>query len=199
MFGVIAASTAALLGTSAEQGQSDPPPGANFPFQTTYVFERDNVDGGGIDLTADQPRATFYVSVRADALGPDQVVTTNNASVAIDGQVTVSDLNPGAEKQYVLFNLNTSDSFSVNTMQVDSHYSQVQGLTFTGNCSAPTRGDACNATFALEVSRSDDGVGGGKVHVDWHFDTSSQGIVSNQTANSQIGPSDPPWTIEVTR
>jgi hypothetical protein len=199
MFVVIAASTAALLGTSAEQGQDDPPPGGAYSFQTTYVFERKNIDGGGIDLTADQPRATFYVTVRADALGPDDVVTTNSASVAIDGRVTISELNPGAEKQYVTFFVSTPSSPGGTTLQVNDHYSQTQALTFTGNCSAPTIGDACSATFALEVSRNDDGAGGGKVHVDWHFDARSQGVVPSSTEDSQIGPSDPPWTIEVTR
>lgn len=199
MFGVIAASTAALLGTSAERDESTPFPGSDYSFQTTYVFERNNIDGGGIDLTADQPRATFYVTVRADALGPDGVVTTNNASVSIDGRVTASDLNPGAPAQYVLITLNTPNGPISSTLQTQDDYSQVQALTFIGNCSDPTTGDACSATFALEVSRSDDGVGGGKMHVDWHFDARSQGAVPNPTADSQVGPSDPPWTIEVAR
>src|SRR6187431_396503 len=80
------ASTLALLGTSA-----DPVPTAPESLPTgpvaTYDFVR-SVEGDGVDLTSDQPTASFLVTLRTTELGPEGVVSTDNASTSITATLT---------------------------------------------------------------------------------------------------------------
>jgi hypothetical protein len=186
---VIVASTAALLGTS-----DDSPP----PKFATYTFERTGIDGGFVELTRDQPSATFFVTVRADTLGPDQVSTTEAALMDIDGTITTSGLADGATAPFVSVKLGSPDSIGVTEKVVLDSYSQQQPLIFSGDCQEPTTGVACRARFTLEVTRKDDGDGNGVVRFDWLFDASSR-IEQPATEDSKVGPLDPPWTIEVSQ
>jgi hypothetical protein len=193
MAAVITLSSIALLGTT-EEPVTTPDPAVP---STTYSFARGNIDGGSVDLTAEQPRVTYYINIQANALGPDGVVTTGNASATLEGTVTNSGLSAGMATPYASFRISSSSGL-LPQVQTSDHYSQGAVLTFSGDCNDPTQGQACRAQLALEIARSDDGAAGGALHVEWHFSVVSSGSVPS--ANSEThGPSVPPWLIEVTR
>jgi len=197
MAAVITVSSIALLGTTEEPVATPTPDQPST--STTYGFARANIDGGSVDLTADQPRVTYYINIQATALGPDGVVTTGNASATFDGTVTNSGLNAAAAApaSYAAFRLSSSSGV-LPQVQATDRYSQSAVLIFSGNCNDPTQGQACRAQLALEIARSDDGADGGTVHVEWHLSVASSGSVPSAN-NEMRGPSDPPWRIEVTR
>jgi hypothetical protein len=189
MCAVIAASTAALLGTS-----DDSPP----QHYTTYTFERTGVDGGFVELTRDRPSATFFVTVHADELGPDSVVTTGDASVVIDGSFMTTGLAEGEVVPFVSVKVTSPDTTDTSERLILDHYVQSQPLVFTGDCANPIGGAAaCAAHFAVELTRQD-GEGPGVVRFDWLFDLRST-IQQPTTRDGMVGPVDPPWTIEVSQ
>ena len=190
MCAVIVASTAALLGTSPEPG----PP----TYTTTYTFERTGIDGGFVELTRDQPTATFFVTVHADALGPDGVMSTDGASLDLDGSISASGLTEGAATPFVSVKLSSPDAAGVAEKTVLEGFRLNQNLTFTGDCDMPPGSNACRARFTVQVSRNDDGLGDGVVRFDWFFDVHSRAAQSS-AANGMVGPLDPPWTVEVTQ
>ncbi|HXK18493.1 MAG TPA: hypothetical protein VNG33_11855 [Polyangiaceae bacterium] len=195
---MIIASTAALLGTSEGEparsfgaSQSEP---ANF---TSYDFARDDIEGGSVELTQAAPEATFYVTLTANDLGPDGVLTTNGAAVNVHGTVTPSELMPGAAAPRVTVTSTTPDAPGTNsTIETVSDITLNEALIFAGNCAVPKDGD-CRAHFALKLQRSDDGAAGGKVSIHWTFDVASRGQLPAQTS-STIAAQDPPWTVQVT-
>jgi hypothetical protein len=187
----IFASTAVLLGTTEEV---EPPPA----YVTSYSFARTGVDGGFVELTRDLPTATFFVSVRADALGPEGVHSTNGASMLLDGTVTTSGLNEGAVTPVVNATLSSPDMNGAVGQLVQDSFMQTQTLTFTGDCDHPSSTGSCRARFALQVSRNDEGASGGVVRFDWSFDVASSGQEPSKKTSS-VGPLDPPWTIEVSQ
>lgn len=194
MAAVIATSSVALLATTEE------PPSESPDYQsasTTYSFERSDIDGGSVDLTSNEPRVTYYINIQATALGPDNVQTTNAPSATLEGTVTSSGLNAGAQPPSVSFR---ASSAALVPMQVDTsdRYFQGAALVFSGNCADPAHGQACRAQLAIEMARADDGASGGTVHVDWHFSVESSISLPNSSAKT-VGPEDPPWQIEVTR
>lgn len=194
---VICMSSVALLATSEEPDAVTPTYGPQYA--TTYTFERKGIDGGEVDLTVDRPRATFYANLRADALGPEGVVTTGTAAAEVHATVSMSGFSPGTPPPFALFRVRERGNSTANELQVVDQYLQTVPLTFAGNCSEPTTGTACTAQFALEVSRTDDGQNGGTLHVDWHFDVTASATTPSTIENSQVGPADPPWTIGVER
>jgi hypothetical protein len=196
MVAVITASSAALLGTSDGTSSSlDVPNGSQF--HTTYTFERKGIEGSSVDLTADQPRATFYLNFRADDLGPEGSVSTNGANATIHATIEGSGFSDNKSPTYVTFKLQSLGMASGTQTQALDQYLQTTPLTFAGNCALPTEGDACNTSLALELLRADDGTQGGTVRVTWSFDVSATSVVPNASEESTVGPSDPPWTIEV--
>lgn len=190
---VIVASTAALLGTS--------PPEGPYEVYDEYTFERLGVDGGGVELTRDAPRATIFVTITANSLGPDDVVTTSSAAAKIDATVTSTGLAEGAAVPFLSFKISSPDTPEVTERQVLDHLMLSQPLPFTGNCSKPTEGAACRTRFQIDVERTDDGEGDGVVRLDWLFDLSSQVQVlagtDDKTTGKMFGPLDPPWTVDV--
>lgn len=194
MVAVIAASTAALLGTSEGTPNDSLTPSSQF--NTTYTFERKDIEGASVDLTADQPRATFYINIQADELGPEGAVSTNGAGATLRAAIEDSGFGAGNSPPYLMFKLSSVGMSGTQTQALDQ-YTQLTPLAFNGNCQKPTEGDACNTSLALEISRTDDGAKGGSVHVDWKFDVNATAFVPNATENTTVGPSDPPWTIEV--
>jgi hypothetical protein len=187
----IIASTAALLGTS-----DDSPP----TYHRTYTFARNGVDGGFVELTRDQPAATFFVTLHADDLHlPDLVPTTDGASALVDGTLTTTDLDAGAVVPYVDVKLNTPGGVGTQKAAFEQ-FTQTQPLSFTGDCDEPKASGSCSARFSVEVSRQDQGEGGGVVRFDWTFDVaSSVQVEMARDDQGTLGPFDPPWTIEVSQ
>jgi hypothetical protein len=197
MVAVIAASSAALLGTS------DDSPSGNFEgmapsqFNTTYTFERKGVEGGSVDLTADQPHATFYINLRADDLGPQGTDSTASANITVHAAIEGSGFTDNKSPTSVLFKVNTPAMGTFSQTQALDQYAHTTPLVFDGDCDNPTEGDACHTTVSLEMSRTDEGSQGGSVHIVWTLDVSSTAFAPNNVENSSVGPNDPPWTIEV--
>lgn len=185
----IVASTAALLGTSDVDEPSN---------YTTYTFARSGIDGGFVELSRDQPAATFFVTVHADDLGPEGVPTTDEALATIDGMITSMNLAAGVAAPAVDIELSTPDGPSGSETIASDRINQTQSLFFTGDCGHPRTSGSCAAHFAIAVSRQDQGENGGVVRFDWLFDVASKGQVTSEQA-SDVGPLDPPWTIEVTQ
>ena len=183
----IIASTAALLGTSPEP-----------EFRTSYEFERLGVDGGFVELTVDQPSATFFVTISADQLGPDGVLTTESARALLSGDLTVSELDEGEQTPFLSVAVSSPDEGSVVEKLILDHYDGAQPLAFMGDCETPTTGVACTARFQVDVARRDQGKSGGKMRFDWSFDVRSSASVS-AAKNSVVGPLDPPWTVQVSQ
>jgi hypothetical protein len=185
----IIASTATLLGTS------DVP-----HYATTYLFERLAIDGGFVELTRDQPSATFFVTLRADDLGPDGVLSTQEAQVLVNGDVTASDLDDATRPPLLSVKLSSPDNPQESTQSTEAHYTQSQGVRFTGNCENPKTGAACTARFRLDLSRADGGENGGSIRFDWAFDATASGQkTTDEDKDTELGPFDPPWTVEITQ
>ncbi len=192
MCALIIASTAALLGTTDETVQH----------YAAYHFARTGVDGGFAELTSDAPRATFFVTLTANQLGPDGVETSDNASATLDATLTASALPEGTDAPFVDVRITSPEASGVIDKQVLDHLSDTQALSFTGNCSKPTEGAACRARFQVDVWRIDDGARGGTVRFDWLFDVASFGqiqVPDEADTKTTSEPLDPPWTISVTQ
>lgn len=187
---VIFASTAALLGTSPDPG----PP----QYFTTYTFERTGIDGGFVELTRDQPTATFFVTIKADALGPEGVMTTDGASLDLDGSISMSGLTEGEAAPFVSVKVSSPDAPGLAEKTVLESFKLNQNLIFTGDCDTAPGSDACRARFTVQVARKDDGAADGVVRFDWFFDVHSK-AQQPSTADGTVGPLDPPWTVEVTQ
>ena len=187
---VIVASTAALLGTSDVAH-----------YQKTYTFERLAIDGGFAELTRDQPSATFFVTLRADDLGPDGVLSTEEAQVLVNGDVTASDLEDTTLPPLLQVKLSAPDTAQPSTQTTEGHYTQTQGVSFSGNCQEPKRGAACTARFRLDLTRQDSGDNGGTIRFDWSFDATAAGALptSESEKDTELGPFDPPWSVEITQ
>jgi hypothetical protein len=185
----IVASTAALLGTS------DVP-----HYATTYRFERLAIDGGFAELTRDQPSAAFFVTLRADDLGPDGVLSTQEAQVLVNGDVTASDLDDTTRPPLLTVKLSTPDNPQQSTQSTEAHYTQSQFVRFAGNCENPKTGAACTARFRLDLTREDGGDNGGTIRFDWSFDATGSGQkATDDEKDSELGPFDPPWSVEITQ
>jgi hypothetical protein len=183
----IIASTAALLGTS-----DDSPP----MYERTYTFARNGIDGGFVELTRDQPAATFFVIVHVDDLGAHGAPTTDNASALIDGTITTTALDDGQVAPYVEVELSVPGGGTKQAALESFH--QTQALSFTGDCDNPKTSRSCSARFAVTVSRQDGGESGGVVRFDWTFDVASEVQVQLPSQeDGALGPFDPPWTIDV--
>ena len=195
---LIIASTVALLGTSEASPDpvSTPQRSNEYSTTTVYTFARTGIAGASVDLTQAAPSATFFVNLRADALGPHDVVTTDGASVIVDATMTSSGFAEGTAAPFVHFTLRSLGTNGLVEQQALDHLVQSESLIFDGNCAQPTSGAACGTSFALEVSRMDGGESPGAVHVSWTFDLESSGQVYG-TADANTGPFDPPWTVEV--
>lgn len=184
---VVIASTAALLGTSDVPG-----------YQTTYKFERQAIDGGFTELTRDQPSASFFVTLRADDLGPDSAPSTDEAQVLVKGDVTSSELDDPTLPAKLTISLSSPDTSLKTLRTTDAHFEEPQHVIFSGNCENPKTGTPCTARFRVDVTRADGGDNGGIIRFDWAFDAASLGRVSNDSdKDAELGPFDPPWTVEI--
>lgn len=191
MGAVILASSAALLGTSSV----DEPVA-----YTHYEFRRESIDGGSVDLTVDQPSATFFVNVTATDLGPEGVVTTTGAQAFVEGTVEAMGLSPGQVPPLVAVKVATTGAPGDSEARVADTFSSQFSLPFSGNCEQPSTGAACSTHLSIEVRRLDDGEAGGKLTFAWHFALSSVGQVERLGGEEdvELGPLDPPWTVKVT-
>jgi hypothetical protein len=196
MGGVIVACSAALLGTSDNVASSNDVGTAPSSSLATYFFERKGIDGGFAELTADVPRATFVVTITADALGPENVVTTEAARASIEAIISTTDLDFGSPTPSVNYQLHAEGASMVHVLPARERIADSRELKFNGNCSAPTMGNRCVAHYSFDVWRADDGAAGGSVRVDWTTDLSATAKLSTSTGG-EFGPLDPPWTVEV--
>jgi hypothetical protein len=138
--GMLVVCSAALLATSPPDDTS------------SYTFERLGIDGGRVELTRDRPTVSVFVVIRADALGPDQVSSTDSARVALQGVVT----HETDDASFVRVKLVTPSSGTIGTQDVLTHFENETALSFDGNCADPTTGDACQARFQLDFSLVDE-------------------------------------------
>lgn len=173
----LAASATALLATSA--------PAPDVP-QKTYEFER-TVAGESVALTRDQPSALFLITIRADALGPDGVQSTAEATVRVAGSISASEVEGEAPPVSVLVGSNQLDA--------ETSFDSTIPLLFEGTCDSPAESAPCQASFSVQFARQDDGTQGGSVNLDWSFELTSSGVVRGE-GDDQAGL-DPPWTVEV--
>lgn len=186
---VIVASTAALLGTSDASAPS---------FETNYSFERLGIDGGFVELTRDEPTATFLVTVHVNDLGPDGVSTANQASASLQGNVIVSGLADTATTPSVSVRTSSPNSTTAAfETVVTERLERFLPLNFTGDCANPKASGSCAARFKLELTRQDGGAGDGVVRFDWMFDVRATARATSTEELSDVGPLDPPWTVEV--
>ena len=192
MAAVVAACTTALLGTS----DVSPPVDSTPTSQVTHLFSRTGIEGGSVELSAGQPRATFSVTIVADELGPKNVMTTSTAVAHLHGSVTSSDLPKNAAPPSILVDASSPETMMGSSEQATNELTQDQQLQFIGDCANPKSG-SCRAHFQLELSRSDDGTDGGTVTVAWTFDVESAGIEPS-SMTGEVSAVDPPWTITVT-
>jgi hypothetical protein len=178
-----------LLGTSDVPG-----------YQTTYKFERLAVDGGFAELTRDQPSGTFFVTLRADDLGPDGAPSTDEAQVLVQGDVTASDLDDPALPAKLMITLSSPETSRQAARATDTHFEEPQPVFFSGDCENPKTGAACTARFRVDVTRADGGGNGGSMRFDWAFDATAVGRLSNGAdKDKELGPFDPPWSVEITQ
>lgn len=179
---VIVASTAALLGTSPD----DPP-------ITRYFFAK-TLPGSSTELTAEAPAKRYTFSLRAESLGPEDVVTTEDASARLIGTIRAEGLDAGSETPFVELALKPLADAASEVRALTSFDSSA-ALTFSGGCATPTQGAPCTSELVVDLRRLDDGERGGSVTVDWQ-------IEFNATATSpHEGPDvedELPWSVEVT-
>ena len=175
---------AALLATSAPA----PSPGPSVP-QKTYEFER-SVAGESLALTPEQPSALFLITIRADALGPDGVRSTELASVRVAGNISASDVAGEAPPPVAVL-------VGSNQLDAQTSFETALPLVFEGTCAAPAENAPCQASFSVQFTRKDDGTQGGSLSLDWSFELRSTGVVAAK-GEAQSGV-DPPWTVEVER
>ena len=171
------ASTLALLATS---------PGT-VP-RKSYNFER-SVTGESVELTSDQPGASFLVTIRVETLGPDDVQSTGDATVQITGRLT----STGVDGNMPFVSVHAGD----RKLEVLQSFDTTSALNFEGTCDAPAENAPCQATFSVELSRNDDGTQGGSVNVDWSFELTSRGELEGEGADES--GLDPPWSVEIAR
>ncbi|HEX2875815.1 MAG TPA: hypothetical protein VHP33_31410 [Polyangiaceae bacterium] len=191
MSAVVIASAAALLGTS-----DDSPPLS----YTSYRFERLAIDGGFAELTRDQPSATFFVTLRADDLGPDGAPSTDEAQVLVQGDVTASELDDPTLPAKLMITLSSPDTSQKILRSTDAHFEEPQQVFFSGDCENPKGGTACTARFRVDVVRADGGDNGGSLRFDWAFDATAIGRLSNSAdKDKELGPFDPPWSVEISQ
>jgi len=192
MSAVIVASSAALLGTSDDDGGPD---------TRGYVeFAKLGIDGGEVELTKDAPTATFFVKITATELGVGDIVTTDRARAILDGMITASGLNAGESQPFVAVKVSSSTAADPFEQRVLDGFHADTALGFTGNCENPATGAACVTQLAVTVARIDDGAAGGSLRFDWSFDLKSSGdIAPANMANVEkpTGVQELPWTVEV--
>lgn len=182
---LVAAATA-LLGTSQAP---DPSLDGATP-STTYQFER-SVAGESIELTQQQPRVLFLVTIRATGLGPFGATTTDVATASFSGTIQASGLDDAAPG----VTIDVGDGQRVTNAQ--QNFSMKRPLKFEGTCDAPAEDAPCQASLTVELSRDDDGQAGGTLAVDWSLLLEAQGSVAEQ--HDEQEPLDPPWSVEVER
>lgn len=178
------ASSAALLATSQSPEEGHVPVGA----RTTYTFTR-TVEGEAIELTGEQPSALVLVTLRATGLGPFGASSTDAATVMVSGSIEAPDFAEAPPSVSV----DLGGGHRLN--EASQSFTLSRPLQFEGTCDAPAEDAPCQATFSVELRRSDDGSQGKSLHVAWSFVLSSEGsIQQNQEPQTDL---DPPWSVEV--
>lgn len=173
--GALTASALALLATSAP----------NVPYRS-YAFER-SVAGEAVSLTREQPSALFVITIRADSLGPDDVVSTDDATVRVRGDIVARDLEGETPAISVLA--------GSNQLEARESFDTTLPLLFEGTCDAPAENAPCQASFTLQLARDDDGTRQGSLEVEWSLELTSNGLVEGE-GEDRTGL-DPPWTVQV--
>lgn len=177
-----------LVSALALVASGPPPPNT----QTEYLYSRLGIDAGGIDLSAEQPKATLFITVQADALAPDDIVSTNDASITFHGTAT----GPGHGFVSIAGHA-PGDPSPPDGRVVVSMIEHRGPLEFAGNCTSPTAGEVCKARYVIELSLLD-AHADNAVHIDATLDVSSRAVVPADESSS-VGPIDPPWTVTVSR
>lgn len=173
--GALLASALALLATSAP----------NVPYRS-YAFER-SVAGVTVSLTREQPSALFFVTIRADSLGPDDVVSTSDATVRVKGTIVAQDIEGDAPTVTL--------QAGNGQLQARESFDTTLPLVFEGTCEAPAENAPCQASITLQLARDDDGTREGSLEVEWSLELASSGQVEGD-GEDRTGL-DPPWTVQV--
>ena len=71
--------------------------------------------------------------------------------------------------------------------------------TLTSNGQNPQASGGCLGRFRVDVARDDAGANGGTVRFDWAFDALGRGALPDETEDTELGPFDPPWSVEITQ
>lgn len=164
---------------------------ATSPAETfDYAFES-STDGPAVTLTKEAPRASFIVTVTANALGPDGVDTTDQASALLTGVIS----SDGTSGRFV--SVRAADGANPEmgeTLEVATGFTLSRPLTFSGNCADPTQGEPCRATLLVDFARADRAEGIGEVRVVWSLDFESR---VEKAESPSVGPIDAPWSVEI--
>lgn len=177
----LAAGCLSLVATS-------PPPSYEYKFQAEPLTFT-------TDLTPETPTRVYRISMRAEALGRDRVRTTAAATASVQGTIGIAALDQGAPTPFVAFDAYDPDAPVQHTpVNVLTVISKSTTLTFTGDCATFNAANPCVSSLVVELSRTDDGAGGGLVNIPWTLNLSS--FVS-KPEEPDVGPLDLPWTVTV--
>jgi hypothetical protein len=160
------------------------------PERFEYSFEG-GTDGPLVTLTSEKPAASFEVTVRVTALGPNGVDTTQQARSLLQGVIS----SGGASGRFV--SVRAADGAHPEMhgeLEVATGFTLARGLTFDGNCADPAQGEPCQATLLVDFERTDGGEGGGEVTVEWSIDLESS---VEKPKSPSVGPLEAPWSVEI--
>jgi hypothetical protein len=172
--GVLVVAAFALLATTA-------------PEEYVYSFMK-NVDGPGVELTAEAPRASFLVRARAVGLSPERSRTTDVALAGINGQIMATGVDTAA---VALVNIRLS---GVSRLNVATSFDTSEELIFSGNCDELDDSSPCEAVLGVDFERTDGGTAGGSLSVDWSIKFNATAAKKDEP---NAGPLELPWVIEV--
>jgi hypothetical protein len=157
-----------------------------------YFYHFEAASEGTVTLTSDEPHASFVVTVRAIALGPDGVDSTRQATSRLQGVITTE----GATGRFVSVGVGDgTEPDPDEALEVATEVTLSRSLTFEGNCANPTQGEPCEAQLFVDFERTDGGDGGGAVTLDWVLELESR---FHKSDSPSVGPVEAPWTVEVT-
>ena len=179
-YGLLAVASAALLATSG-------PPRYEYSFTVEGATTH-------IELTETKPSALLRISARANALGVDRKPTTQNASISFHGSVLSAGVAEGTAPFVEVRLASSGADGGSETLNAVTTFTLHDSLDFEGDCATFADDDPCEAETILELSRGDDGSGGGVVAVDVQHAMQST-YPKGESPNSG-GPA--PWTVEVT-
>lgn len=172
----------AVIATGTAMLATSPPP------EFFYTFQK-SVKGPPAALSADAPRARFLVTLRATELAPNGAPTTQSATANVRGAV---EQHGGA--RFVTARVTGHESATGSELTVLGNFALPMNLEFDGECETLSAADPCQASFLVELERSDRGETGAVVDISWEVELSSR--ASKESPDE--GPLELPWSVEIT-